>query len=193
MRDPSGRTPSLSDGIGSVQAMHSLISAIREHDDAAAFLAGPGGLDLDWSGHVDPVHLSSGQALEGFARDGAGGTYFFCGSGGEERPILYADSEGGATLIAVGLPQLLQLLLVAPWWSDCTAFTAEESRTLAAEYLQDIPDLMEWRDRAAALLGLDLPPDQAVLERLLEVALGPGREYTLIFTPENTAYRRLIG
>ncbi|MGH3626253.1 MAG: hypothetical protein ACRDRL_02235, partial [Sciscionella sp.] len=81
-------------------------------------------------------------------------------------------------------PELLRLLLVAPWWSDCTAFTAEESHGLAAEYLEDIPDLVQWRDRAAALLGLGLPSDQAVLQRLREVALGAGKEYALIFTPE---------
>ncbi|MEV6583265.1 hypothetical protein AB0M92_34480 [Streptomyces sp. NPDC051582] len=37
------------------------------------------------------MHLASGAALEGFTGDGAG----------EERPIPYADSEGGAALIAI--------------------------------------------------------------------------------------------
>ena len=84
----------------------------------------------------------------------------------KERPVLYADSEGGAALIAIGLPELLRLLLVAPWWSSCTAFTADESRALAAEYLQDIPDLAQRRDRAASLLGLELPSEQAALQQL---------------------------
>ena len=172
--------------------MHSLIGAIRENDEAAAFLAGPGGFDLDWVGHVDSVHLDSGQALEGFAGDGAGGTYFFCGSGSEERPVLYADSEGRAALIAIGLPELLRLLLVAPWWSSCTTFTADESHALAAEYLQGIPDLVQWRDRAASLLGLELPSEQDALQQLRAVARGPGKDYTLIFTPEGTACRRLV-
>ncbi|WP_245173597.1 hypothetical protein [Streptomyces aureus] len=66
----------------------------------------------------------------GFVGDGAGGTFFFCGEGGEERPILYADSEGGAALVAIGLAELL---LVVPWWRDCQAFTDEESRELEAE------------------------------------------------------------
>ena len=183
----------LSAEVDRVRPMHNLISTIREYDEAAAYLAGPGGLDLDWSGHVEPVHLASGQALEGFASDGAGGTYFFCGSGGEERPILYADSEGRAALIATGLPELLLLLLVTPWWSDCTAFTAEESRALAAQYLQDIPDLPQQRERVAGLLGLDLPPQDDVLQQLRAVALGPGRDFTLIFTPEGTTYQPLIG
>ncbi|MGW1277799.1 hypothetical protein ACWD4V_12690 [Streptomyces tsukubensis] len=106
--------------------MESMIAAVREQEEAARFLAWPGDFDLDRGGHVEDVHLASGAALEGFAGDGSGGTYFFCGEGGEERPILYADSEGSAALIAIGLPELVRLLLVAPWWRDCQAFTDEE-------------------------------------------------------------------
>ncbi|MFE4660865.1 hypothetical protein ACFRFJ_29760 [Streptomyces hydrogenans] len=172
--------------------MESLIAAVREQDEAARFLAWPGDFDLDRGDHVEEVHLVSGAALEGFAGDGAGGTYFFCGEGGEERPILYADSEGGAALIAVGLPELLRLLLVAPWWRDCQAFTDEESRELAAEYLEDMPDLVARRDRAAAALGLDLPAQADVLVRLREVAVRMGENFVLIFTPEGHPYEPLI-
>ncbi|MEV6302557.1 hypothetical protein AB0M02_24300 [Actinoplanes sp. NPDC051861] len=172
--------------------MRSLITVIAEHDDVAGYLCWPGDFELERSDHVEPVHLASGAALEGFAGDGAGGTFFFCGDGGEERPVLYADSEGGAALVAIGLPELLQLLLVAPWWRDCQAFTAEESRELAADYQQDIPDLFAQRDRAAAVLGLDLPSEADVLARLHAVATGAGREFDLIFTPEGNTYERLI-
>ncbi|MFC7706511.1 hypothetical protein [Micromonospora lupini] len=129
--------------------MPSMIRAITENAEAASFLTWPGDFELDRKDHVEDVHLASGAALEGFAGDGSGGTYFFCGDGGEERPILYADSEGGATLVVIGVQQLLQLLLVAPWWRDCRAFTKEESRELAAEYHDDMPDLVARRDRAA--------------------------------------------
>ena len=172
----------------SLYRVDSLIDAIRHHDEAFAFLAGPCDFDLDWISHVEPVHLASGIALEGFARDGAGGTYFFCGDGGEERPILYADSEGGAALLSVGLPELLQLVLVAPWWRDRGAFTAEELR---AEYLVDVPDLEANREHVAELLALDLPSEEAVLTRLRTVALGLGEDFVLIFTPEGTAYRQI--
>ncbi|MFD7978693.1 hypothetical protein [Streptomyces sp. NPDC059071] len=172
--------------------MESLIAAVREQDEVARFLAWPGDFDLDRGDHVEEVHLASGVALEGFAGDGAGGTYFFCGEGGEDRPILYADSEGGAALVAIGLPELLQLLLVAPWWRDCQAFTDEESRELAAEYLEDMPDLMARRDRAAAALGLDLPAQADVLARLREVAVGIGENFVLVFTPEGHPYEPLI-
>jgi hypothetical protein len=87
---------------------------------------------------------------------------------------------------------LLQLLLVAPWWRDCWAFTVEESRRLAAEFLKDMPDLADRRDRAATALGLRLPTEAEVLARLLKVATEAGEDFTLIFTPEGTPYDRLI-
>lgn len=172
--------------------MPSLIAAIVEHDEAASFLSWPGDFELDRKDHVEEVHLASGATLEAFAGDGAGGTYFFCGDGGDERPVLYADSEGGAALIAIGLTQLLHLLLVVPWWRDCHAFTEAESRELAAEYLADMPDLAARRDRVAAALGLDLPAESEVLATLHRVATEAGDDYVLIYTPEGTAYDRLI-
>ncbi|MEU1513297.1 hypothetical protein ABZ490_14245 [Streptomyces sp. NPDC005811] len=172
--------------------MESLIAAVREQEEAARFLAWPGDFDLDRGDHVEEVHLASGAALEGFAGDGAGGTYFFCGEGGEERPILYADSEGGAALVAIGLPELVRLLLVVPWWRGCLAFTDEESCELEAEYLEDIPDLMARRDRAAAALGLGLPDQADALARLREVATQSGEGFVLIFTPEGHPYEPLF-
>jgi hypothetical protein len=172
--------------------MRSLITAIVEHEEAASFLTWPGDFELDRKDHGEDVHLASGAALEGFAGDGAGGTYFFCGDGGEERPILYADSEGSATLVATGLKQLLQLLLVAPWWRGCRAFTNEESRVLAAEYLEDMPDLAARRDRAAAALGLDLPTETEAPATLRNVATETGKDFILISTPEDTPYDKLI-
>ncbi|WP_371594398.1 hypothetical protein [Streptomyces virginiae] len=172
--------------------MESLIAAVREQDEAARFLVWPGDFDLDRGDHVEEVHLASGATLEGFAGDGAGGTYFFCGEGGEERPILYADSEGGAAPVAIGLPELLRLLLVVPWWRDCQAFTDEESRELAAEYLEDMPDLPARRDRAAAALGIDLPAQADVLARLREVAVRMGEDFVLVLTPEGHPYEPLF-
>ncbi|MEU1194545.1 hypothetical protein [Streptomyces sp. NPDC005859] len=172
--------------------MESLIAAVREQEEAARFLAWPGDFDLDRGDHVEEVHLASGAALEGFAGDGVGGTYFFCGEGGEERPVLYADSEGGAALVAVGLRELVRLLLVVPWWRDCQAFTDKESRELEAEYLEDMPDLVARRDRAAAALGLGLPDQAEALARLREVATQLGEDFVLIFTPEGRPYELLF-
>ncbi|MDX2822823.1 hypothetical protein PV416_17350 [Streptomyces ipomoeae] len=174
--------------------MRSLITVIREQGEAAEFLAWPGDFELErGDDHVEEVRLASGAALESFAGDGAGGTFFFCGDGGEERPVLYADSEGGAALVAMGLPELIRLLLVAPWWRGCRAFTAEESRELAAEYLADMPDLPARRDRAAAALGLELPGEAEALARLWEVAVGPGKDFVLVSGAEDEPYASLIG
>jgi hypothetical protein len=172
--------------------MRSLITTIVESREAASFLAWPGDFDLDRGEHGEDVRLASGAMLEGFAGDGSGGTYFFCGDGGEERPILYADSEGRATLAAIGLTELLQLLLVAPWWNDFREFTAAESRALAAEYLGGIPDLADRRERAAAALGLDLPAEDDVLTRLRYVVTEVGKDFVLIFTPESEPYEPLF-
>ncbi|WP_106241435.1 hypothetical protein [Allonocardiopsis opalescens] len=172
--------------------MQSLIATIQRQDEAARFLAWTGDFDLDRGDHCEDVHLASGDALEGFAGDASGGTFFFCGQGGEERPVLYADSGGQAALIAVGLAELLRLLLVAPWWRGCRTFTAEESRTLSAEYLADIPDLVARRDRTAAALGLEPPPEEHVLARLREVAVEVGRSVVLVYTPEDRPYAPLF-
>ncbi|WP_030907463.1 hypothetical protein [Streptomyces sp. NRRL F-5126] len=172
--------------------MESLIAAVRQQEDAARFLAWPGDFDLDRGDHVEEVHLASGAPLEGLAGDGAGGTYFFCGEGGEERPILYADSEGGAALVAIGLSELVRLLLVVPWWRDCQAFRDEESRELEAEYLEDMPDLVARRERAAVALGLSLPGREEVLARLREVASRSGEDFVLVSTPDGTPYEPLF-
>ncbi|MEV4620464.1 hypothetical protein AB0J74_17375 [Asanoa sp. NPDC049573] len=172
--------------------MQSLVAIIRQNADVARFLDWPGDFGLDRGDHVEEVHLRSGAALEGFAGDGSGGTYFFCGAGGEDRPILYADSEGGAALLAIGLAELLRLLLVAPWWRDCPDCTAAESQQAAAEYVADIPDLVAQRDRVAAVLGLTLPTEEDALSRLREVALGAGEEFVLVNTSEGNRYEPLI-
>ncbi|OKJ15917.1 hypothetical protein [Kitasatospora sp. CB01950] len=170
----------------------SLLALLRDHAAVAEFFRWPGELDLSRTEHVEPVHLANGLSLEPFAGDGGGGTYFFCGEGGEGRPILFADSEGGAALLAVGLPELLRLLLAAPWWRDCPGCTAEESAAGEAEYLEDEPALLDGRAAAAAALGLACPTAAEALALLRRTATGIGREFVLIYTPEDTPYRMLI-
>ncbi|MFF2744684.1 hypothetical protein ACFVVA_04005 [Kitasatospora sp. NPDC058048] len=173
----------------------SLLDAIRAAaaDSAAAdFLAWPGDFSLDVYEHGEAVVLASGAALEPVAKDGAGGTFFLCGEGGEERPVLYADSEGGAALLAVGVPELVRLLLAVPWWRDCPRLTVEESTRAAEEYLEDEPDLLADRDAAAAALGLDVPSPAEALARLRELALGSGASYVLLNAEEGTAYEPLF-
>ncbi|MFB7664471.1 hypothetical protein ACFC1R_11090 [Kitasatospora sp. NPDC056138] len=173
-----------------------LLALIRDNDDVADFLCSPGEFDTTWRDHVEEVRLASGEALHGLAKDGAGGTYFFCGEGGDERPVLYADSEGGAALLAVGLPELLRLLIGAPHWRDCLYGSLEQ--TLARDDDEALEDLLEYHpdfyaDQAAtaAALGLPVLDRTELLTRLHEVATGRGREYVLLNAEEGTAYRFL--
>lgn len=169
-----------------------LLTAIRDREEVAEFLRWPGDFELARADHVEEVHLASGARLEGVGGDGGGGTYFYCGDGGDERAILYADSEGRAGLVAVGLRELLELLLVTPWWRDCRSFSVQESRESAEEYLEDLPDLLADRDRAAAALGFALPTESEVLQRLRDRLVQSGNDYTLILTLEGTAYEPLV-
>ncbi|MFI5648247.1 hypothetical protein [Kitasatospora sp. NPDC051705] len=169
-----------------------LLDAIRADQAALDYLLWPGDFDLRHYPHVEEVVLASGEALEPVGKDGAGGTFFLCGEGGEERPVLYADSEGGAALLAVGLPELVRLLLAVPWWRDCPRLAAEESAEAAEEYLEDEPGLLADRDAAAAALGLEVPSEAAALARLREVATGLGSGYVLLNAEEGTAYAPLF-
>ncbi|MEU6236186.1 hypothetical protein [Kitasatospora sp. NPDC047058] len=170
-----------------------LLARIRATPAVADFLLWPGDFDLDHRGHCEEVVLASGEPLQPIAGDGGGGTYFLCGEGGDERPVLYADSEGGAAVVAVGLPELVRLLLTVPWWRDCPGCTAEESAEAAEEYREDEPTLADDRDAAAAALGIELPTEAEALARLYEVATGPGRGVVLLNAVEGTRYRALIG
>ncbi|MFJ8625179.1 hypothetical protein ACIRD3_20365 [Kitasatospora sp. NPDC093550] len=171
----------------------SLLDAIRTHPAADDYLTWPGEFDTSRTyEHVEEVVLASGEALEVVAKDGAGGTYFLCGEGGEERPVLYADSEGGAALLAVGLPELVRLLLAAPFWRDCRELTAREHAEAVEDYLEDDPGLLAERAPAAAALGLEVPTAEAALARLREVALGLGESYVLLNAEEGLAYRPLL-
>ncbi|MGW0842587.1 hypothetical protein ACWD26_20980 [Streptomyces sp. NPDC002787] len=48
------------------------------------------------------------------------------------------------------------------------------------------------RDSAAAALRLELPTTIEALTCLHEVAVGPGKDYVLVFTPENQPYDPLF-
>ena len=87
---------------------------------------------------------------------------------------------------------MLKLLLVVPWWRDCPSLTPDESHKASAEYLGDLPDLFDRRDRAAVALGLKLPSESEVLEQLRQTTTRACGDYILIFTPEGTRYEPLF-
>ncbi|MER7843643.1 hypothetical protein ABTZ03_06800 [Kitasatospora sp. NPDC096077] len=170
----------------------SFLERLRATPATVDYLLWPGDFSLDAYSHVEDVVLASGEALEEVAKCGAGGTFFLCGDGGDERPVLYADSEGGAALMAVGLEEAVGLLLALPWWRDCRRLTEEESAAAAEDYLADEPDLLADRDAAAAAIGLEVPTVAEALGRLREAVFGLGPSYVLLNAAEGNAYEPLF-
>ncbi|MER6916631.1 hypothetical protein ABT354_33690 [Streptomyces sp. NPDC000594] len=137
-----------------------LASALARHSD----------FDIERRDPVEEVVLPGGTPLQVIAGCGAGGTYFLCGDGGADggaRPVLYADSEGQATLIGADLLEALTVLVVLPFWQDLAP-----DRTLAeagAEPRADEPSLDAERDRLIEVLGLP-PLSETEAADLLAVA-----------------------
>ncbi|MET9694644.1 hypothetical protein ABZY81_40635 [Streptomyces sp. NPDC006514] len=156
-----------------------LLPLLGSDEDVVAFFAGVADLDAtDPADHLleDGVRLASGARLEQFARAGSGDAFCFVGEGGEERPVVYVSLDGEAGPLALGLPELVRLCLVAPWWRDAPGRTIEELKAVSDDYREDVPDLDRRRDRAARALGLDpagLPSEAAALARLVELSRGP--------------------
>ncbi|WP_433172687.1 hypothetical protein [Actinoallomurus sp. CA-150999] len=150
-----------------------LLDRIRE-DQALTTLMACLEFDLGGADHVEFVRLASGDRLEPVAGCGAGGTYFLCGEGaGEDRPVLYADSEGSAGLLADDLRGALTILVGLPTWHDChfarpgglDATTAEAER-FHRERLEDDPDYPDDSATVADALGLELAPRPELIRRL---------------------------
>ncbi|MEU7424756.1 hypothetical protein [Streptomyces sp. NPDC040750] len=163
-----------------VHAHHgALLPLLGADQEVVDFFAGVADLDAtDPADHEleDGVRLASGARLEQFARAASGDAFCFVGEGGDERPVVYVSLDGEAGPLALGLPELVRLCLVAPWWRDAPGRTTGELQAIADEYREDTPDLDRRRDRAARALGLDpagLPSEAAVLARLVELSRGP--------------------
>ncbi|MCX4913375.1 hypothetical protein [Streptomyces sp. NBC_00687] len=144
----------------------------------------------------DGIRLTSGARLEQFARAGSGDAYCFVGAGGEERPVVYVSLDGESGPLALGLPELVRLCLVAPWWRDAPGRTAEELQVVAEQYREDVPDLDRRRDHAARTLGLvpaGLPSEATALARLVELSRGPVAEACRVIGYEGDPLDPLFG
>lgn len=156
-----------------------LLPLLSANEEVVAFIAGVADLDatdLGSCGLEDGIRLASGARLEQFARAASGDAFCFVGEGGEERPVVYVSLDGEAGPLALGLPELVRLLLAVPWWQDALGRSAEELRAVADEYRADLPDLDGMRDRAARALGLDpatLASEAVALGRVAELSRGP--------------------
>ncbi|WP_394436968.1 hypothetical protein [Streptomyces sp. SGAir0957] len=122
--------------------------------------------------HVEPVHLASGEPLEAIAHNGAGGTYFLCGTGdGEDRPVLFADSEGSAGIIGTTLRDALLLMAALPC-ADRALRLEKQGREVDEELLLALRAEEDEELREAADLD-DLPERRAELLDRLGLPVGP--------------------
>ncbi|MFF3036328.1 hypothetical protein ACFVS7_35645 [Streptomyces rubiginosohelvolus] len=148
-----------------------------EHDSSlAAALAWPADFDIDRRDPIEDLVLPTGRPLLPVAGCGAGGTYYLCGeAGAEERPVLYADSEGQATLIGADLVETITLIAVLPFWRDLAkGFAISE---LGTELRADHPDFDAERDRLLHTLGLASISEGEAAARLLAVAAHTAPDY----------------
>lgn len=175
----------------------SLLQHVKDDPEIARLLIHPFDFDLDrpyWVGEDET--LRSGRPKEAVAGAASGDGYFFCGEGGEERPVLYLSVDGMTSLVAENLSDLLTLVVAAPWWLDCLVrwrsgvdgmnAVSEESR---AEFIEEYPDFAECQRRVAAALGLDLESD--VMARLLSAARRTDPEFLLV-TSEGRVLEPLV-
>ncbi|MDJ0466394.1 hypothetical protein [Streptomyces sp. H27-C3] len=127
-----------------------LLRRIAAHPEAASYLACDGEFDLARTDPIEPIALPNGLRVEPVAGCNAGGTHYLCGPvvPGGPRPVLYADSEGRASLLA----EAMTLTIVLPYWHD--ALTGFRPPALSADYLDVNPDHPAVRDRLLA------PPSQ---------------------------------
>ncbi|MEU3300830.1 hypothetical protein ABZ729_13520 [Streptomyces sp. NPDC006678] len=186
-------------------ASGSLLSRLRADREAALLADFPFAFDtlIDTITHVEPVRLASGAPLEPIAKDHGGGTYFLCGEGdGEDRPVLFADSEGSAGVIGTDLREALLLLIGLPCSGEALhrerkGLVMDEQALKALrdeedeDYIEatEIEDLPGMRAEILDRLGLaPLPPLTWLLERArAAAALDPGH---MLLNEEGNAYRQ---
>lgn len=157
-------------------ASDALLRRLEQDSSLAAALAWPGDFDIDRRDPIEDLVLPSGRPLHPVAGCGAGGTYFLCGeAGAEERPVLYADSEGQATLIGADLVEAIMLIAVLPFWRDMAkGFVISE---LGSDLRADHPDFDAERDRLLHALGLAPISEEEAAARLLAVAARTAPDY----------------
>ncbi len=157
-------------------ASDALLRRIEQNPSLAASLVCPGDFDIDRRDPIDDLVLPTGAPLHPIAGCGAGGTYYLCGEAGAEgRPVLYADSEGRATLIGADLVEAVTLIVVLPFWRDvASGFAISELRS---ELRADHPDFDAERDRLLHALGLTPASEEEAAARLLAVVARTAPNY----------------
>ncbi|MFI8087246.1 hypothetical protein ACIF9R_02880 [Streptomyces sp. NPDC086080] len=157
-------------------ASDDLLRRIEQEPSLATALAWPGDFDIERRDPIEELALSTRIPLHAIAGCGAGGTYYLCGDAeADERPVLYADSEGQATLIGADLVEAITLIVVLPFWRDLAkGFAISE---LGSDLRADHPDFDAERDRLLHALGLASIPEEEAAARLLAVAARTAPDY----------------
>lgn len=127
------------------------------------------------AGPPEPVHLAGGEPLEMVAGDASGGAFMLVGTG-DERPVLYAGSEGEGGLIATSLRDALALIAsvssihdaTAGRWGDDGAAVLAMLAEADQELREDWPELDQDRQRLRE--ALDLPAGEGLVEALHRLA-----------------------
>jgi hypothetical protein len=158
-----------------VTASDALLCRIHSDPELAELLIWPADFDITRLPENEFI-LAGGAPTEPIGGCGGGGTYLLCGApSAAARPVLYADSEGQASLIGQDLTEAITLMVQFPFWYDLGL--GHPCDELATEYDQDRPEWTEIRDRIMAMLDLEpLTPAQA-RDRLLSVAARTAPDY----------------
>lgn len=165
-----------------------VLRRIEEDRELARLLVFPGDFDTAKRDPVEELTLPIGVSLHPVAGCGAGGTYFVCGDPGSAwRPVLYAGSEGTATLMADNLLEAVALIAAFPYWQDLGA--GHPASEMDEDLADDQEDLDELRQRVVTVLGAVLPTEEEALARLASVAALTAPDYRpTAVEPDGTPY-----
>lgn len=157
-------------------ASDELLRRIEQEPALSEALAWPADFEIERRDPVEPVVLPTDIPLRPVAGCGAGGTYFLCGApDAATRPVLYADSEGQATLIGADLVEAITLVVVLPYWRDLAkGFSLSE---LGRDVRAHQPAFEAERDRLLDALGLAPASEEDAAARLLAIAASTAPHY----------------
>lgn len=153
-----------------VSASDDLLARLEGDEQLAYRLYAHGDFTIDKRDPIEELALTNGLPLTPVAGDDTGGTYFLCGGQSDpERPVLYADSEGGAILMAASLFEAVELIVNFPYWRDLPfGFDPGE---MEETYREDREDFDAVRAELIAVLGLSpLTLDEALARLRAAVA-----------------------
>ncbi|POM26878.1 hypothetical protein BTM25_12860 [Actinomadura rubteroloni] len=170
-----------------------LLRRIESDRTIADLLAWPGDFDIDRRDPVEDLRLPNGRPLHPIAGDAGGGTYFLVGDPGDaDRPVLYADSEGSAGLIAGDLAEAVTLVACFPYWRDLDRdATDADVAELEEIFREDGDEFDTARAELLAALGITPPPREEAVARLHAAVARTAPEY-VPSAPGNPSYELLF-